>query len=57
MDDAHETASIALLEDLLALGNGADTEVARGRDEVRRQQLIEQATIHQPVANFVVQKG
>ncbi|MNY76967.1 hypothetical protein D3C86_2167250 [compost metagenome] len=55
MDDAHETAGIALAENRFTLGNGADTEITRGRGEVGGQQLVEQAAVHQPVADFVVQ--
>ncbi|MNN89211.1 hypothetical protein D3C81_2069910 [compost metagenome] len=55
MDDAHEAAGIALVEDFFALDNGAEAEIARSRGEFRRQQLVEQAAVHQPVADFVVQ--
>ncbi|MOA48188.1 hypothetical protein D3C78_1709020 [compost metagenome] len=55
MNDAHEAAGIALVKNLLALRHGADAEIARGGREVGGQHLIEQAAVHQPVANFVVQ--
>ena len=53
--NAHEAAGIAFAENRLALSHGADAEVAGCCGKVREQQLIKQAAIHQPVADFIVQ--
>ncbi|MNE56219.1 hypothetical protein D3C80_1511130 [compost metagenome] len=57
MDDAHERASIALGEDFLAGAEGADAEVTGSVLEVAGLQLVEQAAVHEHVADFIIQVG
>ncbi|MDZ3993450.1 hypothetical protein PspTeo4_25768 [Pseudomonas sp. Teo4] len=57
MQDAHEGASIAFIEDGLAFADGGQAEIASSGLEVAELQGIEQAAVHEHVADFGVQES